>query len=220
MRLNVYFAGLLGLASSPLQSLVTARAVGDWNPTASETRDITARGFDWPTLKMKDIADDIHTGMADVVSVKNDKGKEVLKADSVFVKTRGEPAHELDVYKDIKGKGVALDVLAVIVDDDDDDKAIGFVQHAVQGQDAKKEDLEACKSVLQKLHDAGWLHMDPNKRNFKKVDGNWLLYDFEDAKKPNDDDAYDDDDDEDDRKQKDFAKQKSSFESPFPWGKN
>jgi len=29
-----------------------------------------------------------------------------------------------------------------------------------------------------------------------------------------------DDDDEDDRKQKDFAKQKSSFESPFPWGKN
>lgn len=135
-----------------------ARAVGDWNPTASEARDITARGFDWPTLKMSDISDDVRTGMADVVSVTEDKGKETLnQAKTVYVKTRGEAEHELEVYKDIKGKGIALDLLAVIVDDDDDDKAIGFVQEAVDGQDPKKEDLDACKSVLQKLHDANWL---------------------------------------------------------------
>lgn len=132
--------------------------MGDWNPIPSVARDLTPRGFDWPTLKMKDISDDLEEGKATVIDVKNDKGKEVLKADKVFVKTREDSAgHELDVYKDIKGKDIAIEVLAVIVDDDDDDKAVGFVQTAVEGQDAKKEDLEACASVLTKLHDAGWL---------------------------------------------------------------
>ncbi|KAK9778054.1 hypothetical protein AB5N19_02563 [Seiridium cardinale] len=222
MLLNVCFAGLLGLASSPMQSLVTARAVGDWNPATSEARDITARGFAWPTLKMKDISDDVKEGKAQVVDVKESKGKDVLKADSVFVKTKDEAKHELEVYKDIKGKGISMDVLAVIVDDDDDDKVVGFAQTAFDGEDAKEADLDACKSVLQKLHDAGWLHMDPHRGNFKKVKGNWIVFDFEDAKKTSDDSAYTDLDPEDDedRENADFAKQKSNFDNPFNWRKN
>lgn len=93
---------------------------------------------------------------AGVVSL-NDKGKDKFDADSVFVKTKGKPQHELEVYKDIKGKDIVPDVLAVIVDNNDDDKAIGFVQEEVEVEDVKKVNLEDCKKQLEKLHDAGWL---------------------------------------------------------------
>ncbi|KAK6069825.1 alpha-galactosidase A [Seiridium cupressi] len=197
--------------------LLNARAVGYWNPATSEARGIISRGFDWPTLKMKDISDDVKGGKTEVVDVKESKGKDVLKADSVFVNTKDEAEHQLDVYKDIKGKGISMDVLAVIVDDDDDDKVVGFAQTAFDGEDAKEGDLDACKSVLQKLHNAGWLHMDPLRRNYKKVNGNWIVFDFEDAKKTSDNSAYTDvdADDDEDREEADFAKQKSDFESPF-----
>lgn len=62
--------------------------------------------------------------------------------------------------------------------------------------------------------------MDPHKKNFKNVDGKWFIYDFEDAKKPDDESAYEEDDDEDERKAADLVKQKSFFENPFDFFKN
>lgn len=93
--------------------------------------------------------------MAGVIPVEGDKGKEVLKADNVFVKTRGDPAHELEVYADLDGKDFSLEVLAQIVDQDD--KIIGFVNPAVERVDARKSDLETCEEVLEKFHETGWL---------------------------------------------------------------
>lgn len=223
MLLNTVVTGLLGLASLPAQSMVSARAVERYSPLSNVAEvghiaNLAVRDFDWPTLKLEDINDDLEEGKVGIVDVKNDKGKEVLKADKVFVKIKGDndgTKNELDVYKDIKGKDVTLDILAVIVDDDDDDKALGFAQKAFDAPDARKEDLEACKEPLKKLHDAGWLHMDPNRGNYKKVDGKWIAIDFEDSRKTDDDDAYEDMDPEDDedRINLDFVRQKTLFET-------
>lgn len=197
MHLNL-LVGLLGLASGPISGLVTARAVGDWSPSASEARDISARAPDWPKLKLEEIGSGAREGMTGVVSVEADKGKEVLKEDQVFVKVRKESAaHELEVYADLDGKDFALEVLAQIVDDDDN--VIGFVNPAVERKDATKNDEDACKEVLEKLHDEGWLHMDPNRGNFFQVDGEWVIIDFTESLKVDDRTAYADraQDDED-----------------------
>lgn len=129
--------------------------MGDWSPSASETRHIAVRAPDWPKLTLEDIGPQAKTGMAGVIPVEGDKGKEILEASDVFVKTRGDPAHELEVYADLEGEDFSLEVLAQIVDEDDN--VIGFVNPAVDRVDARKSDLDTCKEVLEKFHETGWL---------------------------------------------------------------
>ncbi|KAK7935944.1 hypothetical protein PG985_001439 [Apiospora marii] len=86
---------------------------------------------------MKDASD--HDDLKDnssVVSAKKDRDH-VSQAVSVFLKTQGDPAHELKVHKGIKGKGITLNVLAAVVNDGDDDRITDVVQHDVQGREAK-----------------------------------------------------------------------------------
>ncbi|KAH9883452.1 hypothetical protein F4778DRAFT_766714 [Xylariomycetidae sp. FL2044] len=229
MLLNVCLAGLLGLASGPLQSLATARAVGHWNPTALEARDIsaledrdiTARGFAWPTLQMKDISDQVARDRTQVVQVTGAEGKKVLKKNTVFVNTKKEVDQQLKVYSDIKGKGIGPELLAVIVDDNNKNEAIGFVQGQLEGPDTRKEDLDLCKTTLENLHKAGWLHMDPHRKNFKKVNGKCLVFDFEDSKRTSDRSAYEGRIDEEElgddgeRTTQDLLAQRINFESLF-----
>lgn len=208
MRLNVLVTGLLGLASMPAQSLVAARAVGEYNPTSH----IVARAFDWPTLKLSDINDELEEGKVGIVDVKGDRGKEVIGEDKAFVKIKGDndgTKKELEVHKAIKDKDIGIALVAVLVADDDENKALGYVQKVFDVPDAKKEDAQACKDgPLKGLHDAGWLHMDPNRGNYKNIDGKWRVNDFEDSLRTNDEEAYKDAEPENDEERIDLDNKK------------
>lgn len=64
-------------------------------------------------------------------------------------------------------------------------RVIGFVvEYIDEARTAGPEDLEACQSVLGKLHELGIKHGDINKHNFLvRRDGRPVLLDFETAKR-------------------------------------
>ncbi|KAK8036309.1 alpha-galactosidase A precursor [Apiospora rasikravindrae] len=164
---------------------------------------------------MGDISPNVRLDMTGTVDVTANRGRQLLQAGRVFVKTKGDINNELDVYTDIDGKGIAPDLMGVIVDNQDDNKAIGFVQHAFEAtHDTVEADLEPCKEVLKRLHEAGWLHMDPNKKNFNFINGRWYTYDFEGSMRVNDERAYRDTlgaESDEERMYGDLAKQKGFF---------
>ena len=86
---------------------------------------------------------------------------------------------ETKVYKTIEGKEIGPAFLGHITEEG---RVMGFLIEYVEGEKAGRKHLEACRSLLKRLHGFGIAHRDCNRYNFlAATDGRVRLIDFETA---------------------------------------
>ncbi|KAL6241059.1 hypothetical protein RBB50_011962 [Rhinocladiella similis] len=62
------------------------------------------------------------------------------------------------------------------------DRVIGFLMEYLQGVHPHEHDLPQCERLLQRMHDCGLIHRDPNRYNWIKTRDGIRIFDFEMAK--------------------------------------
>ena len=80
------------------------------------------------------------------------------------------------IYKRLEDTGLAPRFIGHV---HEHGRVIGFILEKLQGREANIYDLSSCQSALQRLHDIGILHGDPNRYNFMIQDDKVRLIDFE-----------------------------------------
>lgn len=114
---------------------------------------------------------------------------------------------ECAIHQAIQGKGIAPRFLGHLTENDT--RLIGYLLEAVEARPASIEDLEACRTVLGKLHALGFSHGTIMRENFIILnDGSALLQAFRFSRQTSDLDV--------------FAKEMEQVEMVLqaPWPKN
>jgi tRNA A-37 threonylcarbamoyl transferase component Bud32 len=71
-------------------------------------------------------------------------------------------------------------------------RVIGFLIERIEGRHGDIDDLEACQSIVKRLHSLGIVHGDLNKYNFIVGPSRTTLIDFENARKNGSEEAMQD----------------------------
>lgn len=61
------------------------------------------------------------------------------------------------------------------------DRVIGFLMEYLEGEHPDVRDLPECQNLLQRVHDCGLVHGDPNRYNWTRTKDGMKIFDFEAA---------------------------------------
>lgn len=114
--------------------------------------------------------------------------------DIVFVCIEWSPddnygvARETEVFQTIQGEAIGPDFLGHVIENGD--RVIGYVAERIHGRKAERDDLDACRNVLSRLHNLGIAYGKIWPHSFILTDNRIVLHSFGGAFWTNDPDIF------------------------------
>jgi len=123
------------------------------------------------------------------VNVVKYKSKSVIAKIARFEFEVPQAETETALYQAIDGYGIGPVFLGHLIEHG---RVIGFLIERIEGRHGDIDGLEACQSIVKRLHSLGIVHGDLNKYNFIVGPSRTTLIDFENARKNGSEEAMQD----------------------------